>query len=207
MSLLLQILGISNSHVSPCLLQSNGFPWPHLLYQALITCCRCYCKGRFSSLFLSQQNCCVWNEKKKSILPTRSTATNESLNSSQCHRAFRQHQVIQENSDWSCVLWQTRVPSQTFLIWCYGNLTSRQVKGGRGSKTRKHWLYVTAKPEMYKLLLLSNKWSLFGVFVILYNSYNSFWKLYLNDLLSSHGGLFFVATSLIREVATISLSV
>ena len=130
MSLLLQILGISNSHVSPCLLQSNGFPWPHLLYQALITCCRCYCKGRFSSLFLSQQNCCVWNEKKKSILPTRSTATNESLNSSQCHRAFRQHQVIQENNDWSCVLWQTRVPSQTFLIWCYGNLTSRQVKGG-----------------------------------------------------------------------------
>ena len=36
-------------------------------------------------------------------------------------------------------------------------------EGGRGSR-RTHWLYVTGKPEIHKLLFLSYKWSLFGVF-------------------------------------------
>ena len=45
--------------------------------------------------------------------------------------------------------------------------------GGRGwgSRTRMHWLYVTGKPEIHKLLFLSYKWSLLGVF---FRSWNGF---------------------------------
>lgn len=75
------------------------------------------------------------------------------------HLALNTIQVIQKTSDWSCVTFDKCAKSQR---WLYGVIIPR--RGGRGSTTSTQWLYVTGKPEIHKLLFLSYKWSLFGVF-------------------------------------------
>ena len=84
------------------------------------------------------------------------------------HCAFNSIQVIQENSDWSCVTFacDKRAQSQSSL---YGVVTTGPSTRGssRGSRTKTHWLYVTGKPEIHKLLFLSYKWSLSGVFSVM----------------------------------------